>query len=770
MLNKIIEGNELEAIISDALFDIHKKGPNDSSTLETLAYIKKFHPETLKKYEPRLISLMGLFYKTGSPNSFIEILYSTYAEAIQKEYGRRYTPLQASAYKAIDEHDYFSFSAPTSSGKSYLLRDIIQGYKDDIVIIVPSRALISEYYYEVTNLVNNKVLVLQFIEDIYKSRTERRIYVVTPERASELFKYNETFNIGLILMDEAQISEEPMRGVRFDAFVRRSNNIFPNAKKVFAHPFIKNPNAQLVKHSFFENAYYKEYNLHSVGKIFLSHQDGYFKYFSPYKESKNVKCEEDVVEKTLTSGGTALIFISKASIYNGRFTGKFQKYIDICPEIEDQNALDIINSLRSYIGASKKGSEKQSKLIEMMERGIVVHHGSIPLKARLLIEKFVKNNHAHICFATSTLNQGINMPFDVVWVDNFTNMDALTLKNLIGRSGRASQKKDRFDYGYTIINSRNIKTFKERIAEHVSISEQSRLDSEASHENDDLGDIIDAVKENTFNDEFHLPQSQINRLTDNNLKKDIVFILDNLVREEVLISSDEYYELSDTMRKKIKTSLRNIYTRHLKRGELTTAEAGVLSASIPILLWKIKGKSFSEIVSLRHSFLSKRDDRRAIERDVRTQRISREEGDRRLSNLKIRMSPIAFSLPQKNHKAAPLYPAGTPVEEIDYDKIVYDTYDFLDKVISLSLSDPICAAFEIYFSETGDHRAKTFQNFVRYGTNNNTEIWLMKYGIDPEDFSWIKPHLEEINEDTIEFKDSVLQETWDRLMVIDRYL
>jgi hypothetical protein len=39
----------------------------------------------------------------------------------------------------------------------------------------------------------------------------------------------------------------------------------------------------------------------------------------------------------------------------------------------------------------------------MMKKGIVILHGSIPLRARFLIEQFINEGYAKICFATSTL-------------------------------------------------------------------------------------------------------------------------------------------------------------------------------------------------------------------------------------------------------------------------------------------------------------------------------------------------------------------------------
>ena len=98
--------------------------------------------------------------------------------------------------------------------------------------------------------------MLQFVENINKAHTKRRIFVLTPERAGELFKYKDSFNIGLFLFDEAQISEENIRGIRFDALVDRINKNFPTAKKVFTHPFISNPDAQLIKHNFTKESIY----------------------------------------------------------------------------------------------------------------------------------------------------------------------------------------------------------------------------------------------------------------------------------------------------------------------------------------------------------------------------------------------------------------------------------------------------------------------------------------------------------------------------------
>ncbi|MDA0144063.1 DEAD/DEAH box helicase [Vibrio sp. RW] len=772
MINDLIRGESIEEILKHALYEIHTNGPISALTFEKLAYIKKFHSEQFKKYENKLISATGLFYKTEEPKSVLEEFYSIYSKSIYDEVGHTFTATQASAFREIKNNRYFSFSAPTSSGKSYLFRELIRSTENDILIIVPSRALIAEYYNEVVSLVDKETLVLQFIENINTSKSNRRIFIVTPERASEILKYSNTFKIDLFLMDEAQISEEDIRGMTFDALVRRLDRAFPNAKKVFAHPFVNNPEAQLNKHGFSQLSLAKNYNLYTAGKIFITiGPDKKFQFFSPNTKSEKVKVDEDLVGKTVEKGGSLLVYISKNKIYEGRHLIDFQKYIDLCPILTDPAANVLIDKLKSFIGASTAPrNEKYSLLIDLMSRGIVIHHGSMPLKARLMAEDFIRKGHARICFATSTLVQGINMPFDVVWIDNFNNMTPITLKNLIGRSGRTTQTKGLFDFGYTVVKQSNVETFSKRFREAVTLNERSKLDLEIDDIDVDLRDLAESIKNDTFDGELHLPSAQIERIKKSDLDKEIKYILNKLMNVDKPITGGEYYSLSDSVRKKVKSNFKKLYSIHLRRTSLNKAEASVLSAAIPIMLWHIQGRSFAEIVSLRYSFLSQKDKQRQIFSRIKKQEISAEQGSAEIKGLKVRYSPIAASIPNTKLKGASLFGEYQSVKDIDYDIVIYDTYDYLDKVVSLSMNDPISAALEIHFEKTKDLRAIYLQNYLRYGTNDDTEIWLIRYGFSFEDISWLKPHIESIDSSSIVFKDSIENLSKEQNELIKRYI
>ncbi|AZG33577.1 DEAD/DEAH box helicase [Shewanella psychromarinicola] len=771
MLKNIIQGIGIREVLESAIREFHETGPINMATLEKLSLIKIHYPEVFNEYEAKILSVMGLFYKIAEPKSFIESVYKNLGDTIEEQFGKPFTPMQASAYKSIVSNRFYSFSAPTSTGKSHLFRDLITEEQHDIVIIVPSRALIAEFYSLVVDLVGKEVLVLQFVENINQHHTARRIFIITPERGVELFKYADEFEVGLFLFDEAQLSEEPIRGISFDAFVRRSEKLFPKAKKVFAHPFVSNPEAQLSKHSFLENSGSNSFKQNNVGKVYLSrNEDGELEYFSPFNDSAHVKCEIDIVESTLKNDGTALIYISKSKILNGGHIEGFGKYIALCPILENPPAIKMVDELTKYIGASEGQFGKQSSFLTLMERGVVVHHGSMPLKARLLIEQFVRDGYAKICFATATLNQGINMPFDCVWIDNFHMMKELTLKNLIGRAGRTTQTPNQFDFGYTIINKANVTTFRSRIISSIELDPTSKLDDDSKDIPDDYSDLITAIKTDTFNDDLHLTDSQVDRLKESNLKSDVRFVLDKLIDGDKAIGGHQYYEIKPSIRKKLKETLKKIYITHLKRDSLTVQEQTILSASIPLLLWRVQGKAFSETLSLRHSYLTRRDERRALLKKLKQKSISQEEYNKAFDEIKIQYSARAESLPNKNARAINLFRRGAPVKEFDYDLLVYDTYDYLDKVINLSLSDPLCAALTIYYQETEDVRAKILRNFIRYGTNNEIEIWLLKYGFDPEDTEWIGLYIQHIDEQGIIFIDNLNDLSEDQLRIIERYI
>lgn len=299
--------------------------------------------------------------------------------------------------------------------------------------------------------------------------------------------------------------------------------------------------------------------------------------------------------------------------------------------------------------------------------------------------------------------------------------------HLIGRAGRSTLIKNAFDYGYVVIKDSNVKTFCDRMKNKASLKNTSLLDENVDHLPEDLKDLVEAIRENSFNDQLHITNEQVERLVKADIDNDLLLILDNLLINNRPLKANEYYQIKDSKRNKIKDAFKIIFISHLRRNELTKAEQTILSTSIPILLWQIQGKSFKEIISLRYAYLSQQDKKREINVKLKKKEITGLEAKKLRKGLDIRRSIIATQIPNKNAKNGTLYKMGTPVSKIQYDLLVFDTYDFIDKVISLSLKDPLSAAFQIFYDKTKDSRALIMKNLIKYGTNDVVEIWLLRY-------------------------------------------
>ena len=769
LIDKIVKGKELEEIIEYVRKDIYVNGPISTLDMEILSYLKYYQPEFLSKYEGDILERMGIFYKENKINSIEGLIMSNYKKVIAEKYNKFYTPIQTNLINNILLNKNFSFSAPTSTGKSYVFREIIEDKdKKDVAIIVPSRALINEYFIKIRDIIKDKsVNVLTSVEIINKKIAKRNVFILTPERAKELFKYKEELQLDFVLFDEAQLGdEESTRGMIFDSIVRRIKRNFPKTKLLFAHPFINNPEAQLKKNNI-EEGDYRNYLEKNVGQMFISYDSGKYYHFGIEKEvmgNNKIKMEEDPIKNIIINNGTVLIYTAKTSIYNGKIFEKFGKYIELCEEIKDKKALKLIKELKELIGATqKKKSEKYSKMIELLKRGIITHHGSLPLKARIILEEFTQNNFCRICFATSTLVQGINMPFDVVWIDKFESSQMLSILNLIGRAGRATTK-EKFDYGIVVVKDANKSRLRSIIKTKINLKEVSLLDVENNEEDDNVRDFKESIKNGTLSDEYNLTQKQLERLEEKSLDNSIEFILEKMVRKNSFISVDEFNKYERSIRTKIREEFEKIYIAYLNRAELSSGEKSVLSNAIKILVWQINGKTFKQVVWYRYSYITRLEERKELMKQK-----NKKEAQNEIANMEARFTMECSDIPNKDLMSFNMF-KGKKVNEVSYDRIVFDTYDYIDKIIGFKLKDIYYATFQKFFERTGDIRAKNMALYLKYGTIDYVEIMLIRYGFSFETIEWLKKYVKKIDEDEIVFKKKIMVLSKDKFKEIEHYV
>jgi superfamily II DNA/RNA helicase len=749
LIKRIKSNTGIPKTLAFVMDNIYRRGPISITDMEILSLLALYCPGEFENKKNAILNYMAVYYKETGRNTLRDAVFGQYRRYIQDTYKKDYTPVQADIVKGIANNNCFSFSAPTSTGKSYVFMNLIQESKHDVVVVVPSRALINEYYLKLSGLITDKsVNILTFIDKINTRYAQKSVFIVTPERCRELFKQKDLFNVDMFLFDEAQLSsEDSKRGLYFDSIVRRCQKAFQDAKFIFAHPFVKNPGSQIEKNHFdVTKASSIQYTQKNVGQLFLcKDKDWNFYHFGidPELMGKTRQLADfDPIKNTILGNGTVLFYVAKSKIYNGSISSQFKQYVDLCKDIEGEKIDSYIERLKQYTGGDTGiNQEHYSLLLALLKRGIVIHHGSLPLQTRLIIEQFTKDGLCRICFATSTLEQGINMPFDVVYLDRLENSKPLSVKNLIGRAGRSSTEP-KFDYGYVIINSTsNIGKFRKIMIQDEELDNVSSLEKTDLHD-EEFNEFKEAILNDTYSDEFNLSEKDLDKLSADNIDRIIYDILNSVFTGIELIPLSEI-SADLNFRLKLYGNFRELYATYLGRS-LENGEGNVLDTAIKIILWKIHGKTFKNICWYRYSYASRSHDRDKMKKAGQS-----------TDDL-----PAAFftqydDIPNKALKVFSLFPVGTKAKDVPYDLIMYDTYDYIDKLIGFKLSDVFYAAFIKYFERKSDQRADKLAKYVKYGTDSERQIWMLRYGMSFEDIEILDIHIQEINRAEIIFKDSI---------------
>lgn len=749
-----------EELYQQLLKDLFVKGPISAEDMELLSYISILQPDIFATHKNEVLYLLGLFYKNQlAPTDIYTQVLQIYKESISETYQGSYTPIQADIINGYQTNQYVSFAAPTSSGKSYIFMDLIRKMEHDIVIVVPSRALINEYVYKLSHaLPDPSINILPFIDKINQAKCVRSIYVVTPERCRELFRNADEYAIDMFLFDEAQLTnEDDIRGMLFDSVVRRCKRYFPQAKLLFAHPFIENPEVQIYKNGLDDgDVFSHSYKQRTVGQVFVSKEGQNFRYFSINKECsrQNLECE-DPIAKALSERGSVLIYTPKTQIYNDDVFKAYKRYFGLCPRLDDEVVDGYIQQLQNYLGGSANREDRYySKMLEYLQHGIVVHHGSLPLEARLVVERFVQDGHCRMCFATSTLEKGVNLPFDVVSLVQVPG-DSLKLKNLIGRAGR-STSTNKLDIGTIVVSRKSESKVRTVLREAALLDHVSLLDTMMPLQSPEAERFRDAMQHDTFSEMYNLPKSDLELLSAETVKSAVVGILDSLfIQDEIDNEKLEKEEVVSSVGENMVRLFAGYWKREPEEGEIS-----VIQTANRIFIWRLRQRTFKNICHIRYSYITNAEEYR------------RRAAGERIDTIKANFSQCYFELPnrQRLKYPRPLYKTSTLASAVDYDKVMYDTYDYIDKTIGFYMSDRLYAAFMSYYEETNDVRAMKMAKVYKYGTYDEKSIMLLRYGLSFEDIETLRRFVQTVSEMGITVTDDFAQLPDEIRRPLERYV
>lgn len=361
-----------------------------------------------------------------------------------------FTDKQYELFNKLKNSNHYSFSGPTSFGKSFIIEEFIKyiieerNGIDNIAILVPTRALITQIRNQLKESIqNNKYAIVEYpdIPNIYIKERKRYIFIFTPERLITYLGNNDNPNIDYMFIDEAQkiISNKDTRAALYYHAILLAQR--KSIKLYFASPNI--PNAGIFL-ELFEKSQEEKMNIYESP---VNQNKFYIDLFEEKFYAINHKLEAVEIE-------------SKISFENMKNTqkvnevikliGKENKNIIYCNSINDtmKIAINFARTLpkktnikiNQVIKSIKENIYDEYYLIDCLERGVGFHFGKLPQNIREKIEELFIHGEIDYLFCTSTLLEGVNLPAKNIFIlsnsiakSRFSEIDFC---NLAGRAGR----------------------------------------------------------------------------------------------------------------------------------------------------------------------------------------------------------------------------------------------------------------------------------------------------------------------------------------------
>lgn len=355
-------------------------------------------------------------------------------------------------YKIAEQmrgEDFFSFSGPTSLGKSFILKDAIYDIvrrpdldQHCVVVLVPTKALIGQTAADLRELLRDvpEVNIATFPSlPLFLRRTyPRTIFVLTPER---LLRYlsSAARDIDYLIVDEAQkvIARNDARSsIYYHAIVETTRRFA--TKLVFASPSIKNPELFLELFGKATNgALAVQERTVAQQRYFVDLVDGRQYHLSRGSDGDGQLSDppsaENAIELVTSLSGMrkSIVYINssaKSADFALRLAGTL-------PKADDPKLKALIKFVKEHI-------HKDYFLIKTLEHGVAFHHGKMPQEVREKVEAVFSDPDSALQYVvcTSTLLEGVNLPAKNIFVLNDTHgpsgFGKIDFENLAGRAGR----------------------------------------------------------------------------------------------------------------------------------------------------------------------------------------------------------------------------------------------------------------------------------------------------------------------------------------------
>ncbi|AKA16993.1 DEAD/DEAH box helicase [Aeromonas hydrophila] len=406
-----------------------------------------------------IFTKLGLFVSESkfdshdNPMPYEKELIKLYKKEKQKvQFGEEVlTDSQFDVFSAMDKNQHFSFSGPTSFGKSFLIRNYVYqciNDKKNVVVLVPTKALIDEYLRDI----RNKIKDLDW-SNINLSKNAKiqepekvNVLILTPERFNSFIYSQNRMDIDVLFIDEAhKLGDDDERSITAFKVIQKAKELYPKCKLIFSAPVINNPSVFLESFGL-QNSHYKEAKEGPVTQnlFFLditSHTSYIFNELSNNFEKTsytiNFDSRFELIKHIGALSDSNLIYCSAktSSVHDAvSFAENLEVIKNSRLSVAAQNIRDLIHD--DYY------------LSELILKGVAYHNADLPKVVRGIIEDLYQSRLIKYIFCTSTLLEGVNLPTGNLFLQSFSHSNKVTNKskldfwNLAGRAGRYTKELD----------------------------------------------------------------------------------------------------------------------------------------------------------------------------------------------------------------------------------------------------------------------------------------------------------------------------------------
>ncbi|WIK83479.1 DEAD/DEAH box helicase [Pseudoglutamicibacter albus] len=366
-------------------------------------------------------------------------------------------PFQKAFWELASANDWVSVSAPTSAGKSYIIREwmfseLRGSTPARLVYIAPTRALVEEVSEVFRSKLDDSVGVHTLPWDPEITGFERQVFVLTQERLHLLHQRLPQFSPSVIFVDEAQKIADGTRGILLTQVLDEALRRDPTVRLVFASPLSANPDILL------DPASSQDRKAALVGETVTVNQNLVFinqvrrkpRRYALSLVYEGKEREVGQIELPLAPDGVGQKVPHIAAAIGGDSTGNLvfangpaeaEKFARTIFDALGEDLAIESDAVQELVDFSKGVVHERFQLAEFARRGVAFHYGDMPLVLKAKVEELFKRGEIRYLVCTSTLLEGVNLPCRNLFLraprkGPRMHMPMPDFWNLAGRAGR----------------------------------------------------------------------------------------------------------------------------------------------------------------------------------------------------------------------------------------------------------------------------------------------------------------------------------------------